>query len=267
VTTDAIEVALRRRRCFDIVTRLAFGHVGLRRVLLLMATSTRLVAFVDQPAFVCVARCTRWRRRLRRVRRVATSAGFVATGRSEGSLRFVARLTSADARLGEAVRFVTRGAFVVAEVERDITAGPFVTAAARNGFAWCLRSQRARRWMYVVTLFAVGDLVIRMHIGVTALTTISNDCLRIVWIVATVAHAVRFSRELPKRNFCSVARLAARNFSLLEHVRFVTTNAFIVFASDDRSGWNVWRFDLWILVTTRTARRCHTCFFMWLMTH
>jgi len=267
VTASASLVSLRRRRRFDLMTRLAFGHVGLRRVLLLMATSTRLVAFVDQFAFVSMTSCARWRRRLRRVWRVATSASFVAASRCERGLRFMARLTSRNARLGEAVRFMTRRAFVVAEVERDIAAGLFVTAAARNGFAWCLRSQRARRWMDVVTLFAVGDLVIRVHIGVAALTTISDDRLRIVRIVAAGAQAVRLGRKLPKRNFCCMTRLAARNFGFLEHVRFVTANAFIVFASDDRSGWNVWRFDLWILVTTRTARRCHTCFFMWLMTH
>jgi hypothetical protein len=164
------------------------------------------------------------------------------------------------------MRFVTRGALRIAEVERDIAAGFFVTAAASNCFARRLRSQRAGSRMDVVALLTIRDLVIRMHIRVTALATIASCSFGVVWVVAAVAQAMRLRSELPKRDLGSVARLATCNFGFFEHVRLVAANAFFVFADDDRGCWDMRSFDFWILMTTRAARRCYASFFVRLMT-
>jgi len=265
MTASAGLVTLRRRRRFNFVTRLTFGHVALRRMLLLMATSTGLVTFVHEFALVGMTSCTRRGGRLGCMRRMATSACIVATAGGERSLRFVTRLASRNARLREAVRFVTRRALRVAEVERHVTAGFVVTATARNGFAWRLRSQRARRWMDVVALFAVGDLVVRMHVGMAALATVASRSFRVMWVVAAIAQTVRLRGELAECDLGGVTRLATCNVGFFEDVRLVTADARIVFTDDDCCRWYMRCFDLWILVTTRAARRCDARFFVRLM--
>lgn len=61
VTSGAIEMALWRARRFDAVAGFAFGDVGLRRMLRLMATRARLMAFVRELALRCVTACASWR--------------------------------------------------------------------------------------------------------------------------------------------------------------------------------------------------------------
>lgn len=200
------------------------------------------------------------------MRRVTTGARIVTTAGSEAGLWFVAALTSGDTGLGKAMRFVARDAFGVTEVKRHIAAGIFVAAATSHRFARRLCGQRARSGMDVVTLFTFGDLVIWMHVGVTTLTAVRRRSFGIVRVVAAIAQAVRLRGELPKRNFCCVTRLATRYFGFFEHVGLVATDAFFVFADDDRGLRNMRCFDLGILVTARAARRCDAGFFMRLMT-